>query len=130
MYPPLLEIVAEFEQMIVWKAAGEGSSEDIPEPKPGLDLDFDEANHRVNKIKEILQQYLDTVKAELMEKNPKSEHPRIIRLVNYANVKQRYEIEVPIDLVQGQKKPSSLELTSFKQGFQRFQTDKLRGLVE
>jgi hypothetical protein len=39
--------------MIVWKSSG-GNLEDVPEPMPGLDPEFDLANTRCNSIKDLL----------------------------------------------------------------------------
>jgi DNA mismatch repair protein MSH6 len=48
----------------------------------------------------------------------------------YTHSKYRYEIEVPVDFVDGKKKPKEFVLTSHKQGFQRFHTDTLKSLIE
>lgn len=41
--PYLEEAIQEFEYLVVWKKAA-GGDEDIPEPKEGLDENFDKAN--------------------------------------------------------------------------------------
>jgi hypothetical protein len=43
MFPELEAIIDEFEAMIVWKSSG-GDKEDVPEPMPGIEPVFDEAN--------------------------------------------------------------------------------------
>lgn len=45
MFPSSLsETIKEFESMIVWKKSGGGTYDDIPEPQPGLDSEFDQVN--------------------------------------------------------------------------------------
>ena len=48
--PYLEEAISEFEFLVVWKKAA-GGDEDIPEPKEGLDENFDHANGFVNQCK-------------------------------------------------------------------------------
>ena len=43
--------------MIVWKKI-QGGDEDIPEPQPGLDENFDKINALVDEVKENLDAYL------------------------------------------------------------------------
>jgi hypothetical protein len=47
-----------FEDFIVWKKVA-GSNDEIPEPKPGKDPNFDQANERVNKVKDKLLEVLN-----------------------------------------------------------------------
>ena len=72
--------------MITWKTVG---NKKVPEPKEGLDEEFDSANMKVESIKEKLDKYLEKVRKELKS-----------REINYScNTKRfRYEIEVPDDL--------------------------------
>lgn len=39
------------------------------------------------------------------------------RRLNYSHAKARYELEVPEELVRGNKKPREFELTSTRSGF-------------
>ena len=55
--PYLEDAIQEFEQLVIWKKAA-GSEEDIPEPRAGIDQNFDEANNYVNLNKQKLEQYL------------------------------------------------------------------------
>ena len=59
--PYLEEAIQEFEYLVVWKKAS-GGDEDIPEPREGLDENFDAANGFVNQCKCKLEQYLQQVK--------------------------------------------------------------------
>ena len=43
LLPYLEEAISEFEYLVVWKKAA-GGDEDIPEPRDGLDENFDNAN--------------------------------------------------------------------------------------
>lgn len=64
--PYLEEAIAEFEYLVVWKKAA-GGDEDIPEPKDGLDENFDIANSFVNQCKMNLNHYLLQCKQEILE---------------------------------------------------------------
>ena len=57
LLPYLEEAIQEFEYLVVWKKAS-GGDEDIPEPREGLDENFDAANAFVNQCKCKLEQYL------------------------------------------------------------------------
>ena len=48
--------------MIQWKSVG---SKKVPEPIKGLDKEFDQANERVGKIKQNLEDFLAKVRKEL-----------------------------------------------------------------
>ena len=90
--------------MISWKKVGE---ERIPEPVKGLDEAFDSANAKVNQIKQQLEEYLRSIRRKFG--NEKG--------ITYSHSKYRYEIEVPTELVSGNKKPPEFEFTSQRQGF-------------
>jgi len=62
LFPNLNPVITEFENMIVWKSSGASASEDVPEPMPGLDPQFDETNKRCDTSKEHLNEYLDSVR--------------------------------------------------------------------
>jgi len=72
-------VITEFENMIVWKSSGASASEDVPEPMPGLDAQFDESNKRCDTSKEHLSEYLESVRQQLCQQNPKSDQSRIQR---------------------------------------------------
>lgn len=130
LLPYLEEAIQEFEFLVVWKKAS-GGDEDIPEPKQGLDENFDSANEYVNTCKEKLNLYLQHVRAQLYQNNQgMSNQNKILNHVHYTNSRYRYEIEVPVDLVKGKKKPADFVLSSQKTGVQRFQTDQLKALIE
>lgn len=50
LMPFLEDAISQFEALVIWKKAA-GSDDDIPEPREGLDANFDEANLNVNQIK-------------------------------------------------------------------------------
>ena len=60
-FPDYDPIIEEFEKMIVWKKA---SGRRIPEPKPGVDENFDKCNEDVIEMKEKLQEYIVEVAEE------------------------------------------------------------------
>jgi hypothetical protein len=41
MMPDIAKIIQEFDKMIVWKQSGQSNAEDVPEPMPGLNQEFD-----------------------------------------------------------------------------------------
>ncbi len=115
IFPDYSSVIEEFEKMIQWKSVG---SKKVPEPVPGLDEEFDQANARVERIKEKLETYIEKVRKELKCRN-----------INYTtNSKRfRYEIEVPEDMV---KKVSDEYInTSNVKGKKRYQSDDLRELI-
>jgi len=120
LFPDLREAIEEFEFMIVWKKV-QGSEDDIPEPKPGIDEEFDKANQDVDRIKFDLDEELDKIKQLF---------PSDKLRINFAHSKYRYEIEIPEELVRGSKKPPFLEFSSSRSGFTRFQTAAVKKIVE
>ena len=128
--PYLEEAIQEFEYLVVWKKAS-GGDEDIPEPREGLDENFDAANKVVNQCKCKLEAYLQQVKQTLLLTNQGvGQQNKVLNQVCFTNSRYRYEIEVPVDLVKGKKKPPDFFLSSQKTGVERFQTDTLKGLIE
>jgi hypothetical protein len=65
LMPFLEDAINQFEALVVWKKAA-GSDDDIPEPRLGLDQNFDDANIKVNQLKQKIDNYLVTVKKQLM----------------------------------------------------------------
>lgn len=126
----LSEAISEFEYLVVWKKASDGE-EDIPEPRAGIDENFDIANKEVNVKKAKLDKYLDYVKNYIAEKND-GKKQSLVNQITFVNCKLRYEIEVPAELVSGKKKPGDFEITSEKHStkVQRFHTQRLRDLMD
>ena len=91
---------------------------EIPVPQKGLDETYDTATEAVDAIKSELEEYLQTF-VQLYKD----------RRVVFSHAKFRYEIEVPEEHVK-KDKPSQLELTSQRQGYQRFSSFKQRELVD
>jgi len=128
LLPFLDDSIAEFEMLIVWKKVA-GCEDQIPEPQRGLDQNFDQTNDKVNGVKKQLDNYLDTVR-QLINKHNDGRAGHLLNQVNYCHSKQRYEIEVPCDLVAGNKKPKIFDLTSKRTGFERFMTLELAEKIE
>ncbi len=116
IFPDFSPIIQSFEDMIQWKTIGKKK---IPEPKPGLDENFDKANRSVEREKSKIEDYLDTVKKELKTKN-----------ISYTtgSTRFRYEIEVADELTK--KVPDHYINTSNAKGRKRYQTDDLRNMIE
>jgi hypothetical protein len=57
------EALLEFERLIVWKTINTESNKriEIPEPQPGVDTEFDQANELVNSIKDELDTYCKAI---------------------------------------------------------------------
>ncbi|TNV85716.1 hypothetical protein FGO68_gene17605 [Halteria grandinella] len=128
LLPFLDQAIEEFELLIVWKRVG-GCDDQIPEPQKGLDIHFDQTNEKVNQIKGDLDRYLEQVKQEISRANM-GQHANLLKQVSYCHSKSRYEIEVPCELVAGNKKPKHFDFTSKRTGFERFQTIELQQKLE
>jgi len=105
----LKQAVEEFDGLIVWKTVnGTGENKiEVPEPRSGIDQEFDEANEVVNEIKEELEEFCVNLRKQYHNN----------RNISFSHAKQRYEIEIPEELVKGNKKPADFELCSQRQGF-------------
>lgn len=108
----------KFEKLIVWKKA-EGADVEIPEPQRGLDQNFDQANDGVNQVKQQLEDYIGTIRTQLKCKR-----------ISYSHAKFRYELEIPTEVVKGNRKPREFEFTSQRKGFERFHTQEIKDLVD
>ena len=91
--------LAKFAELIIWKTVS-GAKGEIPEPKAGVDPNFDSKNKAVNDLKEQLNMYLLAVRKQFGND----------RRVQYSHAKFRYELEVPLEHVKGNKKPKDWEL--------------------
>jgi DNA mismatch repair protein MSH6 len=80
----LMESIAEFEGMIVWKRT-QGGDEEVPEPQPGLDEGFDTCNQAVDEVKSRLERILAGARQRFRDS----------RRINWSNAKYRYELEIP-----------------------------------
>ena len=65
IFPNYIPILDEFANMIEWKSFG---GKRIPEPKRGIDEEFDGFNEAVNKIKEQMQDYAKDVEKDIGSK--------------------------------------------------------------
>lgn len=89
-----------------------------PCPAKGVSTDYDNSLAQVESCEEKLQAELEYWKKQL--KCP---------AVSFFHGRQRYQLEVPDQYVEGSKKPVDLTITSKKKGFQRFQSEKIEGLL-
>jgi DNA mismatch repair protein MSH6 len=99
--------LAKFNDLIAWKTVQNGAKSDqIPEPRTGIDANFDEKNGAVNAIKDDLNRILLSVRRRFDND----------RRVQFSHAKYRYELEIPAEHVKGNKKPVEFEFTSQRQG--------------
>ena len=56
-------MLKDFEVLISWKNASGGKK--VPEPKLGLDQEFDTANQEVKNNKDIIREYVALISEEL-----------------------------------------------------------------
>ena len=103
--------------MIEWST--NDNDQTIPQPKHGMDSQFDTAKARSNEIKEKLYDYLITVQRRFDNTS-----------IRYCHPKYRFELEIPESLVKGDKKPLEYEFTSSRIGYQRFHTQEIKKLVD
>lgn len=71
MVPLMTEAINELDYLVVWRkiSDGAGGTEEIPEPRKGLDENFDEANAVVEKYKEAIHDYINKIKHKLKNRN-------------------------------------------------------------
>ena len=50
--------------------------------------------------------------------------------MQWSHAKYRYEVEVPEELVAGNRKPEEFEFTSQRKDYQRFHTPEIKRLIE
>ena len=117
LFPDITEELKEFEAMIHWTTSE--TDEQIPEPKPGIDLDFDKANEKISQIKDKFYDYLIEVQKQFEDTS-----------IKYSHAKYRYELEIPENIIKGNKKPINYEFTSSRKGFQRFHTPRIKKLID
>ena len=116
LFPDYEPILDEFDSMIAWKQVG---GQKVPEPKSGLDEEFDACNDAVDKVKRQLDDYLDDVKKATGCKEAK---------LSQNSKKYRFEIEVPA------KSPlpedDDFVLTTKLKDKHRYQSEPMRELIE
>eukprot|EP00744_Colponema_vietnamica_P022287 GILI01031999.1.p1 GENE.GILI01031999.1~~GILI01031999.1.p1 ORF type:complete len:855 (+),score=230.63 GILI01031999.1:192-2567(+) len=113
-FPSLKELLEHFKQAFDWpKMKQDGSLL----PSPGYNEEYDAAVAEVKSIQKRLQDYLVELRREYNDKS-----------ITFVNIKSKYEVEVPIELV-NKSKPQDWEFSSARNGFQRFTTARTRRLV-
>ncbi|CAI2370987.1 unnamed protein product [Moneuplotes crassus] len=115
--PDVSEEMEEFEQMIEWKTDKEDKP--LPQPKDGLDKEFDAVKQRILGIEDRFYDYLVTIQKRYNDIS-----------IRYTHTKYRYELEIPEKHTKGTNKPPEYEFTSSRKGFHRFHTPEIRELVE
>lgn len=135
MVPDMEEAIKELDYLVIWKRVSglygvPGGEDDIPEPRRGIDEQFDEANDKVTEIKDNMQKYVDTIKRRFRPVLPEKAQ-KLVNHIKFVHARYRYEIEIPNDICNNEKiKLEDLVLTSQKAGYQRFHTDKLKEMME
>ena len=113
--PDIGSILKEISDFVEW----EGNDKSIPTPKQGIDKDYDAVKAEVESLGSQFNEYLEEVRKEF-------DGDKMIRFVH---IKHRYELEIPVELVGGTKKPPSFEFTSRRKGYERFITQRIRDLL-
>lgn len=62
IFPDYIPILDEFEGMITWKTFG---GKKIPEPKSGIDPNYDDSNKSVESIKNQMSDYVKDVEKDI-----------------------------------------------------------------
>jgi len=115
LFPDYRHIIEEFQSKIIW-------DDDMKclLPQRGIDAKYDVAEDKLKGYRKWLADYLKEIRKRF----------RGNRNINYSHTKYRYELEVPEELVKGNRRPSDFEYTSKKAGYQRFYTKELKGVVK
>ena len=103
--PNIYPIINSIQDCIFWE-------DDIPKPKKGHDIEFDECNEKINKIKKELNEYLEVVREHYKSKE-----------INFGRGKYRYEIEIPVKIINKKGKMKEFKYSSRKSKYERFITD-------
>ncbi|KAL4506669.1 hypothetical protein ABPG72_000240 [Tetrahymena utriculariae] len=109
-----LKKVLSIEKKILWI----GLKKHIPTPVPGICEAYD------NKLKDIedheneFSNYIKNIRKQFGDDR-----------IQFCHSKAPYQLEIPIELVKGDKKPAEFELTSITKKTQRFHTPQLKQLI-
>ena len=116
MVPNILDIVDEFQNIFKHK---KHEKETIVEPQEGVDEEYDEYKRKIGEIEKELMEVLERERRKFK-----------CNLITFAHTKFfRYELEIPEEIVSGDKRPKNYKLTTNKKGFHRFHTPELEKLV-
>jgi len=117
----MTEAINELDFLVTWRkiSDGAGGEEEIPEPRVGLDTNFDHANGIMEEYKLRIHSYIDGIKKRIKKRFPKDDKNvvKLLDMIRYVHSKLRYEIEIPIELVNGVNKLEDLVMTSHRPGF-------------
>lgn len=102
IFPRINDIVSDLENMVEYR-------EGVPIPAPGISKENDVIMAQIKKLKENLSAHLDEQRKRFKEKN-----------INFVHSKHRYELEIPEETLETQKRPSDFTITSKRKGFLRF----------
>ena len=70
------EALEEFEGLILWKTVAGPTKLEVPEPQPGIDEEFDDANRQVNVIKDDLEEYCEKMRKQYHERKINFSHAK------------------------------------------------------
>ena len=115
LFPDYEPILDEFDSMISWKQVG---GQKVPEPKSGLDEEFDACNNAVDKVKQQLEDYLGDIKKVTGCKDAK---------LCQNSKKYRFEIEVS---AKTPLEDDDFVLTTKLKDKLRYQSEPMRDLIE
>ena len=116
IYPDYEPILQEFEEMIVWKSI---KGKKIPEPKKGIDENFDNVNDKISEVRSKIQSYISDVAKDTGCKS--------VELFE-SNAKFRFQLEFP-DKFKGIDTDEYI-FTSQVKGKKRYVTQALDDLKE
>mgnify|MGYP001009312251 CR=1 FL=1 len=114
--PDPFKLTSHFEELIKWE--GEKGTYKLATPKPGIDTEYDNIKKDIESIHKTFEAYLGTIRERFDCKG-----------IKYSNAKYRFELEIPIHLVEGKKKPPEFIFTSQKKGYQRFHTKEIKQII-
>ena len=110
--PDIYPIINSIQECIIWE-------DEIPKPKRGYNVEFDECNDKINLIKKDLHEYLKMVRNHYNTSE-----------INFGKGKYRYEIEIPTKLVNKKGKMKDFKYSSKKAKFERFITDYIEEKIK
>ncbi|KAM3135397.1 hypothetical protein pb186bvf_012555 [Paramecium bursaria] len=105
MFPDISKALQDLEKCLLIK-------DGVAYPTKGLSADYDKAEDQMNRV-------LDNLEQELNRWKQKLNCPKI----TYLHGRLRYQMEIPDEYFEGNRKPKELIIVSKRKGFQRFQTN-------
>ena len=112
MFPKISHLISDLKSMMRERNG-------VLLPAPGLNEDCDNVITQIDDVKSMLQDILNEQKRYFKCENLK-----------YVHTKQRYEIEIPEDVLEKRPKPSEFVITSKKKGFVRLHTPDIEEAIK